>query len=352
MDQILLNIKDRILNSQKVLIVPSLPADGDCLGSSLSMKWYLNTIGISDVRIYSFFKIPDKYKNFPGIDQIQSKYIDNIDFKFFDLVITVDGSQLDRIFSSEVYSKMDVNLFNDRLVCIDHHEGGDLIDKFPKYTLTSTKYSSTTELIYSKIINNPLFMGEHYTHKDIPSIVATWIYLGMTGDSNNFGRIENSDVLRIAADLVDLGAEYQLATDYHTPMEEIKFTGWGIYKTKFIPELRTAILNVSGANYVEAVDLFGKNLFNNDYDRHYKNVVGKQVEGYDLYFIIQETNEGNFKSKIGWRVRDTKVIDYDLITMFNNAGFVAGGHRGAGGAKSKLSGNEVEEKLIKLLEGL
>ncbi len=350
MDEVLSNILERFKSSNKILIVPSLPADGDCLGSSLAIKWYLEKLGKRDIRIYAFFKIPEKYSSFPGIEQISSKYVDNIDYSVFDLIVSVDGSQLDRIFSSEIYAKVDVNLFNDRLISIDHHEGGDMVDKFPKYTLTSTSYTSTTELIYTKIINNPMFMMDLYTHNDIPSNVATWIYLGMTGDSNNFARIKNSNVLRIAADLIDLGAEYELATDYHTPISEIKFTGWAISKTKFYPEIKCAILNVTHENYIEAVSLFGKNLFNNDIDRHYKNVVGKQVEGYDLYFVIQDTTEGNFNSKVGWRIRDTKVSKYDLITMFNSNGFVAGGHRGAGGAKSKLSGNEVEDKLISLIE--
>ena len=99
-------IFNKIKSAKKILILPSQPADLDCLCSAISMLWYVKEhAGNTEVKVYSFFQIPDKLMLFDEFKVIEQKYLAAIDLNVYDLIIGVDGNGYDRYLTNS-YQKL------------------------------------------------------------------------------------------------------------------------------------------------------------------------------------------------------------------------------------------------------
>lgn len=334
-------IKDKIKSANKILILPSQPADLDCLTSALSINWYVKTIfKKEDVRIYSFFQIPEKLVIFDDINQIEQKYLDNIDISVYDLIIGVDGNGFDRYLTNSYQKFVSQESLVNKFINIDHHQP-DINSQFDSdLNISDPSASSTTLVIFRDLFKDI----------EITKEVATWLYTGILSDSGNFRWNINAETLSVASQLLAKGADYLKAGNINIPIKEIDFSVWAISHTQYLTDLRTTVLYIDKTHYQELDSLFGEKWDFKDLDRYYKNSFCKSIEGFDYYLILKEDKKAD-NVRVTWRMRDLPVKPINFVRIMQDLGFDAGGHLNSASGRAygkKIS--EVWEKLKAKLE--
>src|SRR5262249_24819443 len=180
--------------AERILILTHINPDGDAIGSMLGMWHALQSLGKQALALASS-PLPGYTKWLPGADQIQV-YRPAMAFPDVDLVIMVDTATLARV--GRIYDEQAQALTSPPIVIIDHHvtnEGAGTVN------LIQPEAASTCELLYAvfRAIDLPM----------APAL-ATCLLLGVTTDTQSFQTSStSSDSLRVAADLLDLGADQE-----------------------------------------------------------------------------------------------------------------------------------------------
>ncbi|PIQ77344.1 hypothetical protein COV82_04965 [Candidatus Peregrinibacteria bacterium CG11_big_fil_rev_8_21_14_0_20_46_8] len=354
--------------SKDILILPSSPIDGDCLGSSLSLYLVLKKLG-KNVTVVAEEKIPHSYDFLPSIKAISEtldasqEFVISIDcrdhkvknvrheiqgnkvnifvtpesgtidkdhvsfengaFKY-DCIITVDAADPSQFGS--IYENFPELLHLAPVINIDHHASNS---SFGKINLVDIMAPSTTVLLLPIIEA----LGEKLMDED----VATLLLAGLITDTGSFQNPNTTpDAFAIAAKLIGFGARQQ---------EIIRH----IYKTKQLSQLR----------------LWGRTLTKIQHDMKYKMVwsvltkkdfdeIGAspdQTEGVidelmsnapnaEIIFLLKD-KDGEVKSSI--RTTTSSIDASELATMFDG-----GGHAQAAGFPMK--GINIEEAEKQVLE--
>lgn len=224
---------------QRILITTHANPDGDAIGSSLALAYYLRKKGHSvDILV------PDPFPEFlawmPGAGSIlifsewKEICIEAIDKA--DLTFSADYNQLDRLNSaSEPVRKSSAVK-----ILIDHHLNPS--DEFD-HSISITKISSTSEIVYNFI----LAMGDqHLLDKEI----AECIYTGIITDTGSFSYACNYVNLYITiSELFRLGidGEHVHRLIYDTYSENrLRLLGFSISdQLVVLPEYHTAFISLS-----------------------------------------------------------------------------------------------------------
>ncbi|MDX9971301.1 MAG: DHH family phosphoesterase [Candidatus Gracilibacteria bacterium] len=255
------NIVELIKKSEKILILPSSPLDGDSLGSSLSLYLVLKKLK-KQVLVATKENIPKLLEFLPNMEVIKSDLDlskdlvifldlknakvdkikrDDLDGRLkltitpseglfspedvtvekkkadFDLIITVDTAELTQL--KAVYDE-NTEIFQELpIINIDHHISNNY---FGKLNLVDIMASSTTELILPLIELLETEMGKPLMDEDI----ATLLLAGIITDTGSF---QNSNTtpksFKMASRLVNLGARQQEIIQH-------------VYKTKKLTQLK------------------------------------------------------------------------------------------------------------------
>lgn len=258
-EKILKQAVDFIKQSQKILILPSSPPDGDSIGSTLALYRVLKKLG-KEVTAVCSEEIPDIYNFFPKIDAIskdlkistdfivtldctKAKVADikheivedkvNIiitpekgefnksDLKFghgslkYDLIITVDTAdvvQLGKFYKDNTALFQKVPVLN-----IDHHISNE---RFGKINMVDVMAASTTVILYHLI--NQLGSEEELIDPD----TATLLLAGIITDTRSFQNPNTTaEAFTLSAHLVSIGARQQEIIQH-------------VYKTKQLSTLK------------------------------------------------------------------------------------------------------------------
>lgn len=177
-----------IQKSKTIAICSHINPDGDAIGSSTGLYLALKDLGKEVYLIKN-----DKYPEHLDFLKDESFYTDSQAFET-DLFILTDVASIDRMGTAKGFYE----LAKDSL-CIDHHMSNE---GFFNNNIIDPYISSTSELIAQ------LLIAGGYT---ISKLAATFLYLGITTDTNRF-MYESTDAntLKTAAKLLDLGADKQL----------------------------------------------------------------------------------------------------------------------------------------------
>ena len=255
-------IIDLLKRNEKILILPSSPADGDCLGSAISMYLILKKLGKSPTVVCED-TIPDLLKFLPNIQIVGSKVLSskdlviNIDCSMaqidtiktkkvgdltqliitpkgeghfthrdiqlnkgeidFDLLITVDTAELSQLGS---FYEEHISIFQELpSINIDHHVSNT---HFGKINYVDIMASSTTELLL------PLYEEMEKVKKIslIDEDIATLLLTGIITDTGSFQNANTTPrAFAKAAELVAYGARQQEIIQH-------------IYKTKQLSQLK------------------------------------------------------------------------------------------------------------------
>jgi phosphoesterase RecJ-like protein len=235
----------------------------------------------------------------------------------FDYRIVVDASELARVGRAlEGQPQPDLN--------IDHHITNFL---FGRRNLVLSDAAATAEILarYLPAFGLPL-----------SSDIANALLMGMVTDTIGF-RTKNvsPDVLRVAAGLMDIGAD--LAQVYYTGLvsrsfSAARFWGWGLSRIQRDDGMVWTSLSLSDRN---ASAYSGRD------DADLINVLSA-VEDVDVALIFVEQSAG--RVKISWRLCGQAEVDADVSVIAQQFG--GGGHRAAAGADVNGSLDNVRDKVL------
>jgi len=309
-------LKSLLATPQKIVITTHHKPDGDAMGSSLGLYAYLIQKG-HHVKVITPTDYPYFLHWLPNNSDViiyteEKKKADELVANAA-LIFCLDFNTLSRIneLGEVIRSAPGYKLM------IDHHLDPEDFDDYRHWNINAC---AAAQLVYDFIINE-LEDGAYMT-KDI----ATCLYTGIMTDSGSF-RFPSATaaVYRIAADLIDAGAEHwrihQLVYDNATE-NRLRFLGHCISnKLEVIKELNTAIITVTAAEL-------------NEYD-----IVTGETEGIVNYalsvngirlaaFVIER------KDKVKLSLRSTGDFPANEICRKY---FNGGGHKNAAGGVSEKS---------------
>ena len=255
------NIIELIKRSNKILVLPSSPPDGDSLGSAVAIYMALRKLG-KEVTVICADPVPDVYDFLPNMKIVGSKFISSNDFIItidckkikvdkiksaieddkvniiispldghfseaditfnkgeisYDLIITVDTAELQQL--RNIYEN-NVEIFHQvPVINIDHHISNT---HFGKINYVDIMSSSTTELLCPLLEELAKDTGVDLIDEDIATLLLTGIITD-TGSFQNANTTPKS--FEVASELIAYGARQQEIIQY-------------IYKTKQLSQLK------------------------------------------------------------------------------------------------------------------
>ena len=306
-------LKTLLATPQQIVITTHHKPDGDAMGSSLGLYAYLIQKG-HHVKVITPTDYPYFLHWLPNNSDViiyteeqeqSAKLVAEAS-----IIFCLDFNTLSRINElGELVRGSDAYK-----IMIDHHLEPEDFDDYRHWSINAC---AAAQLVYDFIVNE---LGEgEMMNKDI----ATCLYTGIMTDSGSF-RFEsaNSAVYRIAADLIDLGAEHwrihQLVYDNATE-NRLRFLGHCLSeKLEVLREFNTAIIKVSKE------ELKAYNIVTGDTEGIVNYALS--VNGIKLAaFIIERTD----KVKLSLRSTGDFPANEICKKYFNG-----GGHRNAAGGYS------------------
>lgn len=312
----LLELTDLLATPQKIVITTHHKPDGDAMGSSLGLYAYLiqkgHHVSVITPTDYPYFLhwLPN---NSDVIVYTDNKTESEKLVAEAALIFCLDFNTLSRI--NELGEL--IRVADAYKIMIDHHLEPEDFDDFRHWNINAC---AAAQLVYDFIVN-VLNDGETLT-KDI----ATCLYTGIMTDSGSFRfPSATSTVYRIAADLIDLGAEHwkihQLVYDNATE-NRLRFLGHCISnKLELLREYNTAIISVT------AEELKSFNIVTGDTEGIVNYALS--VNGIKLAAFIIERPD---RVKISLRSTGDFPANEICKKYFNG-----GGHRNAAGGASEKS---------------
>ncbi len=211
-------------------------------------------------------------------------------------------------------------------LCIDHHISNEL---YAEKTLLDDTVAAACEIIF-KLLKE--------MHTDITPAIAECLYIGVSTDSGCF-RYSNitSETLRIAAELIDLGADF-------AKLNKLLFET----KTQSFAALERLALNSIELHFdglcatlAVTAEMFRESGSNaEEFDRI--SALPRQIEGVLVGAAIREQKAGNYKISVR---TNPPMSAADICKKMNG-----GGHVGAAGCTLEGSLDEVKQTLLKNIE--
>jgi phosphoesterase RecJ-like protein len=306
-----------LLLDDYAIIGHSMP-DGDSIGSILALYLALSKKG-KKVTIIMQDSLSTIYDYLPGIEHFYRP--DEIK-RMPKNIIFLDCARLERIGESLLPLLPDKASF----INIDHHQDNDL---FAGDNYVDPQASSTAEIIF-RLLNSMKI--------DIDADIANCLYAGIIMDTSSFMNSNTSSTtMRIAAELLDLGADLNQARNRlleSKPLAEVLLLGLGLQNLEFHQEGQIAfmILPYQGIKTIDALDVHPEGLIN----------YLRSIEGVEVAILLREVSPGLIK--ISFRSKD-KMDVAALASRLNG-----GGHKRAAGAKKTGNLDEVKRLLLERIE--
>lgn len=303
--------------SKKVAILPHIMTDGDAIGSSCALQYGLSLLG-KEASIIVEDDIPSnlKFLNIHNIIDFRNTETKSLDF---DLLVTVDSSDLDRLGCRTILLDHTDNLLN-----IDHHKTNT---RYGKNNIVDTNASACGEIVY-RIIKA--------LNIDINKDIATYLYVAITTDTGSFKYSNTTPTtLRIAADLLEAGIDKEyinIQLFQNKPLNKVKLLISTLNTLEFYSQNKISVMHVSREmleeNNINASDVDGLI----EYGRDIKNV--------EVAILLKEIENNEYK--IGLRSKGN--CDVSKIAKL----FGGGGHKNAAGCILYDTLNNSKQKLVEL----
>lgn len=313
---------------KKITILTHRSPDGDAIGSSLGVCFYLKKLR-HDVRLIVPTDYPESLKWLPGNDEVvifskDIKASAETRIKSSDYVFLLDFNTLPRV------APLDLSLQESQAikVMIDHHTDPMSFDLM----FSDPSAPSTTTLIF-KFIE---WMGDSDL---IDWQIATCLYTGTLTDTGSFGYPSvTPETHCIAAKLLDKGVDLAYVNLHLSSVyteQRMSLLGKTLQNLKTLAAYRTSYMTVS------AVDLTAYQYQRGDtegfvnYGLEIKNII------FSVIFIEYPDQD---LIKISFRSRG----DFDA-NIFARKHFQGGGHKNAAGGKSEESLTETVRRFLNIL---
>lgn len=305
-----LQLRDRLLASQHVIIGTHLNPDGDALGSALAFSMWLDGLGVSN-EVLCQHDAPRNLRFLPGVERIRRSPDRAPDFG-----VVLDLDAVDRLgITLPSFETIPFGL-------IDHHVPHDR----PGELRIVDTGSAATALILTEMM---LDAGEEITPD-----MATCLYTGIVTDTGSF-RFRNTSpaALSGAARLLELGADYVSVSEnvfQSRQLSSARLLGRMLEEMKFDCDGRLAWGVISQADFAwaEARD--------EDTEGFVNELLS--IDTVKIAALLRETKPGFVRCSI----RSRSDIDVaEAVRIFGG-----GGHRNAAGCNFELPVQEAEAQLI------
>jgi len=321
-------LKAFLTTPKNIVIVGHRNPDGDAMGSTLALKFYLEKKGHNCTVV-----VPNEYPDFlhwlPGSDSTyrfdwqnnqSQKAIQNSD-----IIFLLDFNALHRV-GSDMQKTLE-NYKND-FAMIDHHQQPDDVT----YMYSDTSICSACQMVYQFIeMNNDLEL--------IDADIATCLYTGIMTDTGSFRfRSTTSATHRIIADLIDKGAENDRihnnvydANSYN----RLLLLGQALSNLQILPSYKTAYITLTSEEKKRFDFQKGDTEGVVNYALSLKGIIFAAIFIEDS---DQEIIKISFRSK-----------GIFSVNQFARNHFSGGGHDNAAGGKSDLDMAKTVTKFTSLL---
>lgn len=329
-------VLSKIKDAKKILIVSdSSRPDWDCYGTALAIREWLNS---QDKEVFNttFVKIPEKFLTVEEAKNIIPRYIDEIDFGYYDLVLAIDSSNMSRLFGKD-FQKIIDQVGLDKIINIDHHEAGDFEELIPDNTIRDQSMISTAQVFFEY-----LFIPAEV---QLTKQIADLLYLAHCSDSARFMFKSKNDSLKFGQTLIDAGADFETINESLEEASKDEWDGFVIFyeHMKFWQDIATLAIIVEGELEGKLVKRFGASWAQLGIDDMIKSRLFNKIPGYNFGIFLVKTKDN--KTRVSYRVRNS--IDFDIGEILTALGMEVGGHKNAGGAIGDLSFKEFQDKFRK-----
>ncbi len=306
-----------IRTGDRFLVVTHVSPDGDAVGSLLGLTGALTEMG-KTVTALCADAIPDTFGFLPGVDRITASP-DTVELAP-EWIVSVDAAEDKRISG-------DISRFRDRakLINIDHHGTNPL---YGDVNLVVPHATSTAELVVQCL--------KEAGHT-ISRSTAECLYTGIITDTGGF-RFSgvNGDTLRIAGDLIDTGFDpYEVTRALYEeyPLTRVLLERLMLERMELLLDDKLCV----GILYADDFPRVGADVSETE------NLVDRlrEIRGVEVGMLITGLPSG--MTRVSLRSKGT----VDVAEVAGKLG--GGGHAAAAGIKSRLSPEEVKEKLVSSL---
>ncbi len=298
---------------KKIAIIPHRNPDGDAMGSTLGLSFFLRKMG-HQTQVVAPNDFPAFLAWLPGSEEVMVYENNRNEVGQFlqsqDLIFTLDFNALHRIGEMEQV----VQALTAPKVMIDHHE---LPGNYAQFVFSNTAYGSTCEMIYH-------FISDLGQKNLIDKTIATCLYTGIMTDSGQFRFPKTTGTThRIVAEFIDLGvANTEIPTLLfdNNSFDRLQLMGRALQNLKVLPEFHTTYTTLSQdeLNQFHYVKGDTEGIVN----------YGLTIKGIHFTAIfIEHKDEGIIK--ISFRSQGSFDVNQFARNYFNG-----GGHINAAGGKS------------------
>jgi len=322
-------LKNLLSQPKRIVIVCHKNPDGDAIGSSLGLYFYLRK-NKHDVSVI----VPNDYPSFlkwlPGNNEViiydNNKSANDKRINDAELIFTLDFNAFHRTGSMEAVLSDSKAI----KVMIDHHQQPD---DYAKFTFSEVSMSSTCEMVYHFID----MLGDKEL---IDASIGTCLYTGIMTDTGSFRFPSTTSTTHsVIADLMDRGTEnskiHNAVFDANSE-SRLQLLGCALKNLKVLPNYKTAYI------YLTQKDLDTYNFKKGDTEGFVN--YGLSIEGVIFAAIFIENKQENI-IKISLRSKG----DFS-VNEFSRAHFSGGGHTNAAGGKSDDSLKETLSRFENLLK--
>jgi bifunctional oligoribonuclease and PAP phosphatase NrnA len=296
-ESVLRQIRDELLNRQRVLLTSHLRPDGDSIGSQLALAFTLDALG-KQVRIVNADAAPEHYLDFPGMDRIEIAPAVPADAAI-DAVVVMECSDLSRTGVSGLDGRFIIN--------IDHHAGNRMYGALNWFDESA---AACGEMVFDLI----RALGVPLT----PDI-ATHIYLAILTDTGSFHHSNITprtfDICRQTVEAgVNPGAMARRVFDSNS-FGKLKLIGALLDAMELIDQGRLAVL------YLDDAMLSACGCTHNDTE----GLINLPLTAREIQAVVF------FKVSSDGIVRVSMRSKYDVDVRMVANGFGGGGHKNAAG---------------------
>ncbi|MGJ8667025.1 MAG: DHH family phosphoesterase [Patiriisocius sp.] len=326
--QLVKSAEKLIETSKNIVIVSHKNPDGDAVGSSMGLHFFLKNMGIESTVILPN-DFPDFLKWMPGVEtalNFEKQNSQSVNaLEKADLIFTLDFNSLSRVGDMNQFLEKSEACF----IMIDHHQQPD---DYAAVMYSDPSIGSTCEMVFH-------FIKAFEKVDLIDSDIATLLYTGIMTDTGSFRFPSTTAVTHnVIAQLLNAGANnaeiHQNVYDANS-QSRIKLLGIALDNLHVLEEYNTAYITLSQ----EELD---KNNFKKGDTEGFVNYA-LSVTGIIFAVIFIENRQEkivkmSLRSKGDFSVNDVARDHYN-----------GGGHINAAGGKSELSLEETVTQFISIL---
>lgn len=311
---VLESIKEKIDESNSIVILTHEHPDGDAVGSSLAFMHALKKIGKNvDVIIPGVHQM---YSVLPGFEEIKESC--NEDFNY-DLCIALDSSDLERLHVCR-------NIFEKtkNTIVVDHHITNQ---NFGDVNYVNAVASSTCQ---------NLLVVFAYMDIAISKDIASCIYAGILTDTGGFRYNVQTETFEFVSMLLETGIDnakiYRNLFDL-TSLPRTKLLGRALERLEILCDGKVAFTYITKQDEEECGTTDG--------DQEGIVNYGRNIEGVEVSIFVRELDD---KKKVSLRSND--YLDVSLIATK----YGGGGHMKAAGIGTNMPLEAIKQTLIAEIE--